>query len=119
MRQYVAILPIYEANYLAIGRYAPLFHARGFASGILIYRFGCCAGVALPSSIVARTYIVYSTLNLIWQGYALLENRKYVLSSSHFMFATLALRSIKCVNRNLLGNLEFQIATTCRIPGNL
>jgi hypothetical protein len=26
------------------------------------------------------------------------------------MFATLALRSIKCVNSNLLGNLEFQIA---------
>jgi hypothetical protein len=26
------------------------------------------------------------------------------------MFATLALRSIKCVNSNLLGNLEFHLA---------
>jgi hypothetical protein len=29
-------LPIYIANYLTIGRFAPLFHARGEASGILI-----------------------------------------------------------------------------------
>jgi hypothetical protein len=31
-----AYLPIYIAGLLEIGRYAPLFHARGFASGILI-----------------------------------------------------------------------------------
>jgi hypothetical protein len=35
------------------------------------------------------------------------------------MFATLALRSIKCVNRNLLGNLEFQIATYYPNSGRL
>jgi hypothetical protein len=39
-------LPIYTADYLLIGRFAPLFHARGFASGILIYRFGFYSGAA-------------------------------------------------------------------------
>jgi hypothetical protein len=49
-------LPSYTANYLVIGRFAPLFHARGFASGIFIYLF---------SLLFLRSYtIVYSTSNL-------------------------------------------------------
>jgi hypothetical protein len=39
----------------------------------------------------------------------LLKNGKYVLTSSHFMFATLALRSIKCVNSNLWGIYNFTL----------
>jgi hypothetical protein len=62
--QVTTYLPIYIAGLLEIGRFAPLFHARGFASGILIYLLVSCAGVALPSSIVDRTYIDYSPANL-------------------------------------------------------
>jgi hypothetical protein len=51
-----AYLPIYRADYLVIGRSAPLFHARGFASGIFIYLFGL---------LFLRSYtIAYSTSEL-------------------------------------------------------
>jgi hypothetical protein len=69
-------LPIYTTDYLLIGRYAPLFHARGFASGIFIYLFGFYSGAAIPSSIVDRTYIEIMTHIIYRQGYALLKNRK-------------------------------------------
>jgi hypothetical protein len=57
-------LPIYEAHLLVIGRFAPLFYARGFASGILIYLLNCYSGAATPSSIVERTYLDYSNPEL-------------------------------------------------------
>jgi hypothetical protein len=49
--------------------------------------------------IVIRTYIVY------WQGYALLKNRKCEVIYPHFMERSASVANIKCVNRNLLGNL--------------
>jgi hypothetical protein len=37
--QVTTYLPIYIAGLLEIGRFAPLFHASSFASGIFIYLF--------------------------------------------------------------------------------
>jgi hypothetical protein len=53
--QVTTYLPIYIAGLLEIGRFAPLFHARGFASGILI---------TYLASILAQLTIVYRTPNL-------------------------------------------------------